>query len=114
MEQRQQLGSFEEIVLLAVIRLGDNAYGVTISRAIGEATGKEPSIGAIYTTLERLEEKGFVSPRQGEPTPERGGRAKRYYSVTGAGQRVLDQAEWTRSRLRLSWNQNPEPAGGGL
>ena len=104
------LSGSDEIVLLAVMRLGPNAYGVTIRKAVTEATGQEPSIGAIYTALERLEEKGFVSSRQGEPTPERGGRAKRYFEITGAGAQALTEAERVRALLRGQLR----PAGGAV
>jgi PadR family transcriptional regulator PadR len=87
------------IVLLAVMHLGANAYGVTIRQTVAEATGQEPSIGAIYTALDRLEQKGFVSSHQGEPTPERGGRAKRYFKIEGAGVQALNEAERVRSLL---------------
>ena len=79
------LGSLEHIVLLAVMRLGQDAYGMTVRREIDAATGRDLSIGAVYTTLTRLESKGFVSSFAGEPTAERGGRAKRYFRMTVAG-----------------------------
>ena len=90
---RQNPGHFEQIVLLALLRLGPSAYGVTIHREIGERTGNDASIGAVYTTLSRLEEKGYVKSRMGEPTEERGGRAKKYFAITGAGQLALHRAE---------------------
>jgi len=87
------LGEFEQIVLLAILRMGDDAYGVTIGREIQERTGREARAGALYTTLDRLEEKGLVSSTLGDPTPQRGGRAKRFFHVTGAGMRALGQAQ---------------------
>jgi DNA-binding PadR family transcriptional regulator len=78
------LGEFEQIVILAAMRLGDDAYAVTILKEIEECTGREPSVGALYTTIERLQEKGLLTSRMGDPTPERGGRAKRYIQVTPA------------------------------
>jgi PadR family transcriptional regulator PadR len=87
------LGVLEQIVLYAVLRLRNDAYGVTIQREIAEQTGKDYSFGAVYTTLERMERKGFVATRKGEATAERGGRAKKYFSVTGAGQTALHNAE---------------------
>ena len=99
MEQKTPLGSFEEILLLALARLGENAYGVTIRRAVDEATGKETSIGAVYATLDRLEGKGYVSSRQGEATAERGGKAKRYFKLEGTGRAALSEAELVRARL---------------
>jgi len=83
------LGSLEHIVLLAVMRLGEDAYGITVRREIENTAGRDLSIGAIYTTLSRLEAKGFVRSIAGEPTPERGGRAKRYFRVTADGKAVL-------------------------
>lgn len=81
----EHLGHFEHIVLLALIRLGETAYGVTVRREIEHRTGREVSIGAIYATLDRLEGKGFVRSRVGEPTARRGGRAKRHFRITGRG-----------------------------
>jgi PadR family transcriptional regulator len=83
------LGSLEHLVLLAVVRLGAHAYGMTVRRSIEEATGRDISIGAVYATLVRLESKGFVRSHAGEPTAERGGRAKRYFGVTGEGKAAL-------------------------
>ncbi len=93
------LGSFEEFVLFATLRLGENAYGVKIRQTVEEATGRSVSIGAIYATLDRLERKGFVSSWQGEATPERGGRAKRYFRVEGAGVQALNDTLAARNRL---------------
>src|SRR5205807_1094070 len=73
------LGEFEQVVLLAVLRLGENAYGVSIRAEIGARTGRKPAPGALYTALDRMEEKRFVQSRWGDPTPQRGGRAKRYF-----------------------------------
>lgn len=93
-------GGFEEIVLLALVRLGSNAYGVTIRQTVADAMQKEISIGAIYTTLDRLEQKGFISSRQGDPTSERGGRAKKYFQIEGAGKQALNEAERVRATLQ--------------
>ncbi len=79
------LGSLEHIVLLAVMRLDTNAYGMTVRREIENATGRDISIGAVYATLDRLESKGYVRSHTGEPTAERGGRAKRYFDLTPDG-----------------------------
>ena len=87
------LGEFEQIVLLAILRLGDAAYGVTIQAEIAQHTGRAPSPGALYTTLDRVEEKGFVVSRLGDPTPQRGGRAKRYFKVTKAGIEAVKRAQ---------------------
>jgi PadR family transcriptional regulator, regulatory protein PadR len=93
------LGEFEQLVLLAVLRLGDEAYAVTIRRAIEEAADRNVSRGALYTTLERLEVKALLSSRMGEPTADRGGRARRYHKVTAAGVRALRAAREAVSRL---------------
>ena len=85
MSGRDYLGEFEHIVLLALLRLGDQAYGVTVRREIESRIKREVSIGATYATLDRLEAKGYVQSRVGNPTPERGGRSKRYYRVTAQG-----------------------------
>ena len=84
------LGEFEMLVLAALLRLGDKAYGVVVRREIEERSGRAVSIGAVYTTLNRLEEKGHVSSRVGEPTATRGGRAKRFFKLEAAGARALD------------------------
>jgi DNA-binding PadR family transcriptional regulator len=93
------LGEFEHVVLLAILRLGDDAYGVTIRREIAECTEREPAPGALYTTLDRLEEKGLVASTYGDPTPERGGRAKRYFTVTARGVGAVARAQRAYQRL---------------
>jgi len=93
------LGEFEQVVLLAILRLDDDAYGVTIRSEIASCTGREPAPGALYTTLDRLEEKGLVRSRMGEPTPERGGRAKRYFTVSVSGLKAVTQAQRSYQRL---------------
>lgn len=85
MSNRDFLGEFEHIVLLALLRLEDQAYGVTVRQEIELRTRREVSIGAVYATLGRLEAKGYVKSRRGEPTPERGGRSKRFFRVTARG-----------------------------
>ena len=82
---RDHPGEFELMILLSVIRLGDNAYGVPISRELLLTTGRDAALGSVYAALERLEKKGFVSSNLGDPTPERGGRAKRYFRATAKG-----------------------------
>jgi PadR family transcriptional regulator PadR len=99
MDGNDRLGRFEEIVLLALVRLRENAYGVPIRREIAERTGRDVSFGAVYTTLERLERKGYVSSRVGEPTPERGGRAKRYFRIEAPGRRALNSSRETIARM---------------
>ncbi len=93
------LGEFEQLVLLAILRLGENAYGVTIRREISKRTNRDATPGALYTTLDRLEDKGFLRSSMGDPTPERGGRAKRYFEVTGAGVRAVAQSQKNYQRM---------------
>ena len=93
MNPERSLGEFEQIVLLAVLRLGDEAYGVTILAEIAARTGRNPSPGALYTTLHRMEDKSLVTFRDGSPTPERGGRAKRFVQVTREGRDALASAQ---------------------
>jgi PadR family transcriptional regulator PadR len=81
------LGEFEYLLITSAARLGDDAYGAAIRQAIEEATGRRCSIGALYTTLDRLEAKGFIATRMGDPTPQRGGRPKRMVRVTAKGTR---------------------------
>lgn len=82
---RDYLGEFEHIILLALLRLEDRAYGVTVRQEIQSRIQREVSIGAVYTTLDRLETKGYVKSFHGDPTPERGGRSKRFFRVTAQG-----------------------------
>ena len=83
------LGEFEQLVLVALVRQGSDAYGVSICDDIAERTGRDVSLGSVYKTLERLEDKGLVASRDGDPTAERGGRRKRHFRVMAAGQRAL-------------------------
>ena len=83
------LGEFEQLVLLALVRLGTEAYGVAIRDEIEQRTGRNVALGAVYTTLLRLEDKRLVATRLGEPTPQRGGRRKKYYRPLAAGRREL-------------------------
>jgi PadR family transcriptional regulator PadR len=94
-----RLGPLEEIVLLALVRLRENAYGVPIRREITERTGRDVSVGALYTTLDRLERKGYVSSRMGEPTRERGGRSKRYFQIEAPGKQALNYSRETVARM---------------
>ena len=93
------LGEFEQVVILAVFRLGDAAYGVTIRQEIMARTDRAPAPGALYTTLERLEEKGLVTSSLGEATPVRGGRAKRYVKVTPKGLAAVARAQQSYQSL---------------
>jgi len=89
MPRSDLVGTLEHIVLLALVHLKSNAYGMTVRREIEQRTGRDISIGAIYTTLQRLESKGYVSSTVGEPTAERGGRAKRMFRLEADGRRAL-------------------------
>jgi DNA-binding PadR family transcriptional regulator len=93
------LGEFEQVVLLAILRIGEGAYGVPIRAEIAECTGRDPAPGALYTTLDRLEEKGLVTSRMGDPTPQRGGRARRYFEVTPSGVGAVARAQRSYQRL---------------
>ena len=89
MAKGEYLGDFEQLVLLALVRLGDNAYGVTIRGEIESRTERSPSIGAVYATLDRLQRKSYVSSKLADPTTERGGRAKRYFRIERSGLSAL-------------------------
>ena len=106
------LGEFEYLMLTAAARLGDDAYGAAIRAAIEDATGRRCSTGALYTTLDRLEEKGLVKTWMGDPTPERGGRPKRMVRVTAKGNRAAAgfYAAVTRVSRGVSWVARREVA----
>jgi len=87
------LGSLELVALLAVARLGEDAYGLAVRRDLAERTGRDYSVGAVYTTLDRLEKKGLLTSRASAPVPTRGGRSRRQFTLTGAGARALHTAE---------------------
>src|SRR5215468_3329548 len=87
-----ELTTLEQHLLLAIIGLHPNAYGVSIQEHIRERTGREPSTGSVYASLDRLEEKGFVKSRQGEATAERGGKRKLLFTITAPGQRALRES----------------------
>lgn len=89
MGRTRSLGPLEELVLLAVMRLGSESYGVTIRKEIEVRTGRELSLGAIYPTLDRLEDRGLVRSRRGDPTGQRGGRSRRHFELLPAGYEVL-------------------------
>lgn len=93
------LGEFEQLILLAILRLGDGAYGVTIRAELAERGGRSVAPGALYTALERLEAKRAIASRMGDPTPQRGGRAKRYVKVTPVGMEALRRALNAYERL---------------
>jgi PadR family transcriptional regulator PadR len=105
----EELGRFELPVLAAVARLRGNAYGVSVMDEVSKREGREVSYGAVHVTLDRLMEKGFLTSKMGEPTPERGGRRKRYFELTGKGEKALAAA---RSRYRMNFaGLNLKPAG---
>lgn len=93
------LGEFEQLILLAILRLQNNAYGVTIRAEIASCTGREATPGALYTTLDRMEEKGIVRSWLGDATPQRGGRARRYFAMTKSGRAALVKAQMAYQSL---------------
>jgi DNA-binding PadR family transcriptional regulator len=105
---RESLGHFELLVLLALLRQGEEAYGVPIADDIEQTTGKPVILASVYNTLERLEQKGLVRSVKGQPTPERGGRAKRYFSMTTAGMREVRAA---KKALTVLWRGIPVHEG---
>lgn len=108
MRNREFLGQHELMVMLAVLRLGREAYGVPIATEIAQRTGREMLQGSVYAILERLESRGLITSRMGEATPQRGGRAKRYFALTAAGSR---QVRETQRALEALWQDIPRPAG---
>lgn len=105
---RDLLTDLELMILLAVLRLGDGAYGVPISREI-ESAGRSVAVAVVYAALDRLQQKGLVTSSLGDPTPERGGRAKRFFRVTASGVR---QVRETQRALTTLWNAVPGLQGG--
>jgi len=99
-----RLGEFEEVLLLLVGILDDDAYSLKVAEEFTNQTGRPISIGAVHSTLNRLEKKGFLNSEMGDPTAERGGRRKRIYSITANGHRAL---EVSRALKRSLWNQYP-------
>ncbi len=93
MSSRDYLGEFEHLIVLAVLRLAHQAYGVTVRQEIENRTRREASIGAVYATLDRLEAKGYVKSHLGDPTPERGGRSKRFFEVTAKGLSAVNHTQ---------------------
>ena len=106
---RTLLTDLELMVLLAVMRLGEDAYGVTITPEIERTTSRNIAVAAVYSTLDRLEDRALVTSLVGDPTPERGGRAKRFFRVTSRGVR---QTRDTRNALVALWTGVPELRGG--
>jgi PadR family transcriptional regulator PadR len=96
----ETLGQFEQLVLTAVLTLGDAAYGAAIHTSVTELGGGKPvNLGSVYVTLDRLEDKGYLSSKFADPTPERGGRAKRFFRIRSAGERALRESLATARRL---------------
>jgi len=106
-DRKESLSRLEEIVLLAVMRLGPASYGVSIRREIKAQAGRDVSLGAIYPTLDRLEEQGLVRSHRGEPTAERGGRSRRHFSLLPKGHEALRQS---RRAIAAMW-EGFEPEG---
>jgi len=106
--ERNRMREFEELVLLGVMAAGSQAYGISVQNILEEELGRAPSLGAVYTALDRLLQKGWVRSQMGDPTPVRGGRRKRHYCLTEEGRaRVIEarrirQALWDRSSRRLA------------
>lgn len=94
------LGSLELATLLTVARLGDEAYGLAVRHDLAGRTGRDYSVGAVYTTLQRLEDKGLLTSHASEPLPVRGGRSRRHFTLTGAGARAIRDAE---QRMKSVW-----------
>lgn len=94
-----KLGAFEELVLLAVGSLGEEAYGVAIKELLKEKGQRNPSVGALHSALYRLEDKGFLKSWEGGATSERGGRRKKFYTLTATGKKVLEEAHQIRTAL---------------
>ena len=93
MAKGDSLGEFEHLILLAVLRLGDDAYGMRVRQEISARTGRDVTIGAVYATLDRLEAKGLITGELSDPTPERGGRAKKSFHLTGAGVAAVNRSQ---------------------
>jgi PadR family transcriptional regulator, regulatory protein PadR len=99
MRKREYLGQLELMVLLAAIRVHDNAYGVSIARAIEESSGRDVALASVYAALERLEGKGLITSVRGEPMAERGGKARTYFKPSPAGLKEAREAHGTLMRL---------------
>ena len=102
---RHLLTDFELMILLSILRTGEDAYGVTIAREIEQTGGRRAILGAVYAALDRLERNSLVSSTVGEPTPERGGRAKRFFEVTPQGMRAVKE---TQRALVALWQDVPQ------
>jgi PadR family transcriptional regulator PadR len=111
MTQREFLAELEELVMLAILRLGSGAYGASILRELEEQAGREVPRGSVYVTLDRLEDKGFLISRAGEPTAQRGGRAPRLVTVTEAGLAAVRRTHAVRERLLRGLDSALQPGG---
>lgn len=100
MPKGDYLGEFEQLVILALLQLGDEAYGMTVRREIEERAGRKVSLGAIYATLDRLENKGLIRSHPGSSDVNRRGRARRFFQVEGTGKQVLKQTLDSLDRMR--------------
>jgi PadR family transcriptional regulator, regulatory protein PadR len=108
MRAHTYLGEFELMILLTILRLGDEVYGVPLSRELSKIRGEDVSVGSVYAALDRLELKGLITSTLGDPSPERGGRAKRYFRVTEEGFRSVRE---TRRMLSKLWKSLPATGG---
>jgi PadR family transcriptional regulator PadR len=108
MKDQNYLGELELMILLAILRLENETYGVPLARELSAVRGREVSLGSVYASVDRLEIKGLVKSKLGESTPERGGRAKRYFSVTAEGLRAIQA---TRRVLTGLWKSLPSIKG---
>jgi DNA-binding PadR family transcriptional regulator len=103
---REYLGEFEQVVLMALLHLGEKGYGLTIRREIQRRVGRRVSLGALYSALNRMESKGYVSSWLGDPTPQRGGKAKRFFRIETPGVHALQRTHKMLAIMAkgLSWN----------
>ena len=111
MTRNQTLGEMEHLVLLVIVRLGDEAYGMSISEDLTERTGRDVAIGSVYAALDRLEARGHVSSHVGDPTPQRGGRAKRYFTAERSGVEALARSQALLTSLWDGIELDPERYG---
>lgn len=109
MSERLPLSDADLVTLLAILRLGEEAYGVPVCTEVASITGRAAALASVYKALDRLEQAGFVASRMGEPSAERGGRAKRFVRVTAKGLRAIDETRRTLNRL---WSDVPAFRGG--
>lgn len=105
--KKYQLGEFEEVVMLTVGILYNDAYGISIKKEIEQRLSRKVSVGALQSALKRLEEKGYLKSREGESTQERAGRPKRYFTITAYGKKAM---EYTRSTRNTLWDAIPRIA----